>query len=134
MLTQPPRSLWRNRDFMLLRNGQAVSTLGSAMSGLALPLLVLALTRSPAQSGLIAALGDVPYLVFSLPAGALIDRWDRKRVMIYCDVAASWLTARSPSPTRWATWRCSNSTPWRWSAARLLSSSISPRWPCLEGC
>ncbi len=72
---------------MLLWSGQAVSTLGSSVSRLALPLLVLALTQSPAQAGLIAALQAVPYLVFSLPAGALIDRWDRKRVMIRCDVA-----------------------------------------------
>ncbi len=82
-----PRALWRNTDFMLLWSGQAVSTLGSNVSRLALPLLVLALTQSPAQAGLIAALQAVPYLIFSLPAGALIDRWDRKRVMIRCDVA-----------------------------------------------
>jgi len=82
-----PRALWRHTDFMLLWSGQAVSTLGSSVSRLALPLLVLALTQSPAQAGLIAALQSVPYLVFSLPAGALIDRWDRKRVMIRCDVA-----------------------------------------------
>jgi len=82
-----PRALWRHTDFMLLWSGQAVSTLGSSVSRLALPLLVLALTQSPAQAGLIAALQAVPYLVFSLPAGALIDRWDRKLVMIRCDVA-----------------------------------------------
>ncbi len=48
---------------------------------------MLALTDSPAQAGLLAALQSLPYLIFSLPAGALIDRWDRKRVMIRCDVA-----------------------------------------------
>ncbi len=82
-----PRALWRHTDFLLLWSGQAVSTLGSSVSRLALPLLVLALTQSPAQAGLVAALQAAPYLVFSLPAGALIDRWDRKRVMIRCDVA-----------------------------------------------
>lgn len=86
--TEPqPADLWHNVDYLLLWSGQAVSTLGSSMSRLALPLLVLALTRSPAQAGLIAALQTVPYLVFSLPAGALIDRWDRKQVMIRCDLA-----------------------------------------------
>jgi len=86
--TEPsPRSVWRSVDFLLLWSGQAVSTLGSSVSRLALPLLVLALTRSPAQAGLIAALQSAPYLIFSLPAGALIDRWDRKRVMIRCDIA-----------------------------------------------
>jgi len=82
-----PRSLWRNSDFLLLWSGQAVSTTGTQVSSLALPLLVLALLHSPAQAGFIAAPRAVPYLVFSLPAGALIDRWDRKRVMILCDAA-----------------------------------------------
>jgi len=78
--------LWRNHDYMLLWSGQVVSVLGSGMSGIAFPLLVLALTRSPAQAGLVGAFGGLPYLVLSLPAGALVDRWDRKRVMILCDV------------------------------------------------
>ena len=80
-----PSNLWRNRDYLLLWSGQAVSRFGSAFSGVALPFLILALTGSPQQTGIAFALGAVPYLVFSLPAGALIDRWDRKRVMIICD-------------------------------------------------
>ncbi len=84
---RPPRTLWRNGDFLLLWSGQAVSTLGSTVSTLALPLLVLALTHSPAQAGFIAAAQAIPYLVLALPAGALIDQWDRKAVMIRCDVA-----------------------------------------------
>src|SRR5438067_1967505 len=80
------RSLWRNRDFMLLWSGQTVSVLGTNISGLALPLLVLALTHSPAQAGLLTAARQLPYLLFSLPAGALIDRWDRKAAMIRCDL------------------------------------------------
>jgi len=83
--TAPP--LWRNRDFLLLWSGQTVSRLGSQVSNIALPLLVLALTRSPAQFGFIAAGQSLPYLLLSLPAGALVDRWDRKRVMIVCDAA-----------------------------------------------
>ena len=83
----PARPLWLNRDFVLLWSGQTVSTLGTSVSLLALPLLALALTRSPAQAGFLAAVQSLPYLVFSLPAGALIDRWDRKRVMIRCDAA-----------------------------------------------
>ncbi|MBV9709590.1 MAG: MFS transporter [Ktedonobacteraceae bacterium] len=83
---QPPTlSLWRNRDYMLLWSGQLVSSVGTQVSQLAFPLLILALTHSPAQAGLAAALRALPYLIFSLPAGALIDRWDRKRVMILCD-------------------------------------------------
>jgi len=79
-------SLWRNRDFMLLWGGQVVSTIGSSASEVIYPLLILALTQSPAAAGFSAAIRFVPYLVFSLPAGALVDRWDRKRVMIVCDI------------------------------------------------
>jgi len=79
-------SLWRNRDYMLLWGGQLVSSIGGQISQLAFPLLILTLTHSPAQAGLVGALRALPYLIFSLPAGALIDRWDRKRVMILCDI------------------------------------------------
>jgi len=72
---------------VLLLSGQTVSRLGSRVSDIALPLLVLALTNSPVQAGLIAATQSLPYLLLSLPAGALLDRWDRKRVMILCDAA-----------------------------------------------
>jgi predicted MFS family arabinose efflux permease len=79
-------SLWHNRDYMLLWGGQVVSTLGSGAAGIVYPLLILALTDSPGAAGIAAALRAVPYLLFSLPVGALIDRWDRKRVMIVCDL------------------------------------------------
>lgn len=80
------RDLWRNRDYMLLWSGQLVSTLGSTMSYVVFPLFVLYLTGSPQDAGIVGALYTIPYLVLSLPVGALVDRWDRKRVMIICDV------------------------------------------------
>ncbi|HUS14466.1 MAG TPA: MFS transporter [Chloroflexia bacterium] len=92
----PPTPLWRNRDYMLLWSGQVVSTLGSAISGIAAPLLILAITNSPAAAGLAAALGSLPYLFFSLPAGALVDRWNRKQVMIFCDAGRAVLAASIP--------------------------------------
>lgn len=81
---------------MLLWSGQVVSTLGSAASSIIYPLLILALTGSPAAAGLAAALGSLPYLIFSLPAGALIDRWDRKRVMILCDIGRALTVSTVP--------------------------------------
>jgi predicted MFS family arabinose efflux permease len=80
-----PISLWRNRDYVLLWSGQLVSTLGTGISGIAYPLLILALTGSPAKAGIGGFIFGLPYVIFSLPAGALVDRWDRKRVMIICD-------------------------------------------------
>ena len=89
-------SLWRNRDYMLLWSGQLVSNIGTQVSQLAFPLLVLAFTHSPAQAGLAGALRSLPYLLFSLPAGALVDRWDRKRVMIVCDTGRALALASIP--------------------------------------
>ena len=82
-----PAPLWHNRNYLLLWIGQIVSSIGTQVSDIAFPFLVLALTNSPAQAGFVGAAGTLPYLIFSLPAGALIDRWDRKRVMILCDTA-----------------------------------------------
>lgn len=78
--------LRRNRDFVLLQIGQALSTVGSEASGLAYTLLVLALTGSPAKAGLAAFARLVPYALFALPAGVAVDRMNRKRLMIWSDV------------------------------------------------
>ncbi len=86
------RPLVFNRDYMLLWSGQVISAVGSGMSGIVFPLLILAITVSAsnptgdtALAGFAAALGSLPYLLISLPVGALIDRWNRKHVMIICD-------------------------------------------------
>lgn len=85
-VTSPAEApLHRNRDYLLLWSGQVVSTLGSTASAVVYPLLILALTGSPKAAGIAGALRALPYLVFSLPVGALIDRWDRRQVMILCD-------------------------------------------------
>lgn len=80
-----PRSLWRNRDFVLLWSGQLISTAGTQVTSLALPLLILAVTHSPAQAGIVAACSSLPRFLLALPAGALVDRWDRRRVMLISD-------------------------------------------------
>jgi MFS family permease len=77
--------LRHNRDFQLLWGGQAVSLLGSQISRIAYPLLVLAMTGSPAKAGIAGFAAMLGYLLFPLPAGALADRYDRKRMMIACD-------------------------------------------------
>lgn len=79
-------SLWRNRDFVLLWSGQTASTLGTRTSAVAFPLLVLTMTGSPGKAGLAGFAATLPYLLFYLHAGALLDRWDRKRTMLWCDV------------------------------------------------
>src|SRR5712692_1608534 len=66
-----PTPLWRNRDYILLWSGQTISNIGSGVSQLAFPLLVLALTNSPAQAGITGALRGLPYFIFTLPGGAM---------------------------------------------------------------
>jgi MFS family permease len=86
-LDPPARTpLRRNRDFTLLQLGQALSTLGSQTSAIAYPLLVLALTHSPAQAGLVGFARLIPYPLFVLAAGVVVDRLDRRRVMIVSDL------------------------------------------------
>lgn len=84
-----PQPLWQNRDYLLLWAGQTVSILGTQMSQLAFPLLVLALTGSAAQAGFVTAIRSVPWLLFALPAGALVDRWPRKATMILCSAGGA---------------------------------------------
>ena len=84
VIPQQPVSLWRNRDYLLLWLGQAVSSLGTSCTQFAFPLLMVGLTRSIAAAGLAYSLGQLPYVLLSLPAGALVDRWPRKRVMLLC--------------------------------------------------
>ena len=88
--------LWHNRDYLLLWSGQTISSIGSGVSELAFPLLVLALTHSPAQAGFASALRTLPYFIFTLPGGALIDRWNCKRVMILCDTGRAISMASIP--------------------------------------
>src|SRR5260370_971626 len=51
--------LWRNRDYLLLWTGQTISNVGTSISALAFPLLVLLLTHSAAQAGIVGALGPM---------------------------------------------------------------------------
>jgi MFS family permease len=76
------------RAFEALWVGQTVSALGTQVSLVALPLIaVLVLHAGPLELGILAALETLPYLVLSLPAGVFVDRTDRRRTMIVCDVA-----------------------------------------------
>jgi MFS family permease len=77
--------LRRNREFMLLWSGQTLSELGSQVSLVAYPLLVLALTGSAAKAGVVGFAKAVPLALLALPAGALADRVNRKHLMVACD-------------------------------------------------
>lgn len=75
----------RNRSFRLLWVGQLLSDTGTEVVFIAYPLLILALTHSPAIAGVVGTAQLVVQLALGLPAGALSDRLDRRLTMIACD-------------------------------------------------
>jgi MFS family permease len=77
--------LWRNRNFLLLEAGRFLSSLGTSLSAIAYPLLVLALTHSPAKAGIVTFARTLPQPLLSLVAGAAGDRGNRKRQMLLAD-------------------------------------------------
>ena len=87
MSTSAP--LWRNRDFVLLQAGQMLSAFGSSASGIAYPLLALAVTHSAQRAGYVGAVIFLPLVLLSLPAGMAADRIDRRALMIGSDAAAA---------------------------------------------
>ena len=78
--------LRRNRDFVLLQVGQTLSAAGSQIVSIAYPLLVLAVTHSPSKAGIVGFATLLPGLVVAPVAGVAADHFDRKRLMIACDV------------------------------------------------
>lgn len=73
-----------------------ISTAGSAVSGVALPVLMYSLTGSAVHTGALAALTAAPYLVFGLLAGALVDRMHRRTVMVATDLVSAGLLMSVP--------------------------------------
>jgi len=80
------RPLHRNGEYVALWVGQTVSALGISISSFAYPLVVLAATGSPAKAGVVASVLAATTFFLRLPAGALVDRWNRKTILVVCDV------------------------------------------------
>ncbi len=80
-------SLIHHRDFRQLWIGDTASQLGAALGSLAVPYLaVTALDATPFQMGLLATLSGIGFLLIALPAGAIVDRRSKRRVMIAADL------------------------------------------------
>jgi Transmembrane secretion effector len=84
------------RDFWLYFSGQLTSQVGSSFTLFALPLLVFKLTHSATNLALTTASNFVPYLLFGLVLGAVVDRVDRKRMMLLTDVGRAVVIAVLP--------------------------------------
>ncbi|MEU9302006.1 MFS transporter [Streptomyces sp. NPDC048269] len=95
-LPREQRPLGRNRDFNIFWLGQALSVLGGSVSMLALPLLVLEATGSVVQLGLITVVFGATAIATGLFAGYVVDRVDRRLLMIVCDLTRAVLLGAVP--------------------------------------
>ncbi|MFI1646726.1 MFS transporter [Streptomyces avidinii] len=91
---RPP--LRRNKDFNIFWLGQALSVLGGSVSLLALPLLVLDATGSLVQMGLVTVISGATAIGTGVFAGYVVDRMDRRRLMIACDLVRAVLLGAVP--------------------------------------
>jgi MFS family permease len=91
----PYLRLVRNRNFSLLWTGQLVSMLGDRIHVIALGALVAG-RGTALEVGLTFAATAVPSVVLGPLAGVLVDRWDRRRTMIACDVVRALLVLTVP--------------------------------------
>lgn len=76
----------RNRNYRLLFSAGALTNLGDGLILLALPWLATLMTRDPVAIGAFAAAGRVPWLLFALPAGVIIDRSDQRKLIARADL------------------------------------------------
>lgn len=77
------------KTFIILWSTQSLSQLGSTMTNFALTLWLYQKTGSALQTALLAICSYAPYVVLSIFAGALSDRWDKKKTMLTCDTLAA---------------------------------------------
>src|ERR1700724_1253167 len=78
----------RQRNYRLYWYGQMISLMGSGMQSIGQVWLVLELTHSAWQLGLVGALQALPVLLFSLVGGVYADRWPKRRVLLVTQAAA----------------------------------------------
>ena len=82
-----------NSNFLKLFIASAASNLGDGLALIAFPWLASSITRDPFLIALVPLFGRAPWLIFSLPAGVIIDRFDRRKLIVLTDVVRTVLTA-----------------------------------------
>lgn len=84
---EAPQSLFRHANFLTLWAGDTISQFGAQLAMLAIPVLAVSLLHAgELQVGLLNAAETAAFLVIGLPAGAWVDRWLKRRVMITADL------------------------------------------------
>lgn len=85
-MTAPTRSLWRHRDFLKLWTAATISLFGTQVSLVAIPVIaIFVLDAPPFQVALLGTIEFLPFLLFTLPAGAWVDRLPRRLILVTGD-------------------------------------------------
>ena len=92
----PPEPLLRNRNFLLLWAGQFISQMGDRLAMVAFPWLVYSQTRSELGTAVVLALYTLPYVFFGSFAGVVIDRVNKRSLMVLADAARAGLIVLVP--------------------------------------
>ena len=87
-------SLWKNRSYRLLLTGAMAEDVGAAIGAFAVPLAAYAITGSVVQAGVISFVGQLGSVLMTLPAGVIVDRVDRRRLIMSGSTIAAlaWLS------------------------------------------
>lgn len=78
--------LLKNRNFALFVGGQALSMFGTLFSNVALSLYILSITGSASKFSMVLTLGVIPQVLAGLFAGVVVDRVDRRKLIIFLDL------------------------------------------------
>ena len=90
-------SLWRNGPFLRMWTGQTASSVGTQLGGLAIPVLAVSVLQATEfEVGLLSAVQTAAFLLIGLPAGAWVDRWLKRRVMLFADLSRAVVLASVP--------------------------------------
>jgi MFS family permease len=93
----PQGGLWRHRDFLKLWSAETISQFGTAITGLALPLVAIIVLHATAfEVAALATIEFAPFILFSLPAGVWVDRLRRRPILIVGDLGRALLLASIP--------------------------------------
>lgn len=79
---------FQSRNYQFYSGGQLISLVGTWLQMVAQSWLVLQLTNSPFLVGLVAAMGSLPTLVFALFGGVIVDRFDKRKILIFTQIVS----------------------------------------------
>ncbi|MBO0610747.1 MFS transporter [Myceligenerans salitolerans] len=88
MADETTPGLWHNRSYRLLLTGKVAETVGGGIGSFAVPLVAFHVTGNVVQAGVIAAVGQAGSVLTALPAGVVVDRVDRRRIIMAAALVA----------------------------------------------